>query len=384
MSLILVDENIPGAEQLLAPIGRVELFRGRELRAEQVKAASALLVRSVTPVNASLLQGSNVDFVGSTTIGTDHLDTGWLDQRGIRWCNAPGSNADSVVDYCLSSICALPDVLERLLGGGQVGIVGYGNVGSRLHARLQALGINCVAYDPYLSLAQCAIGVGLDEVLRADFVSLHTPLTVSGEFPTRHLLSLPQLLCLPENAVLLNAGRGEVLATDVLQELCSARPDIRLVLDVWEGEPDISVGLLGSCAIATPHIAGYSQDGKWKGLLQVAQALSAHWGLELPAIAAPMAEAPIVDVSEARVESVAAIAGFVRAIVLGVYDVREDDKRLREAVASVAPGPGFDRLRRHYPARREVSAARIKGPAGVQGGSGKVLAALGITAFLPE
>lgn len=384
MSLILADENIPGVEQLLAPLGEVRLFRGRELTAEQVRGASALLVRSVTSVNAALLQGSPVSFVGSTTIGTDHLDTDWLNAQGIRWCNAPGSNADSVVDYCLSAICVLPGLLERLMQGGRVGIIGYGNVGSRLHRRLQALGIDCIAYDPYLNENQCPIRAGLEQVLESDFVSLHTPLTLAGDFPTRHLLSLQQLTSLPKNAVLLNAGRGEVLATNTLLELASARPDIQLVLDVWEHEPDIAIPLLTACAIATPHIAGYSQDGKWKGLLQVAESLSEHLGLALPSLAAPVAEAPLADVSAATT-----FVDLVRTVVLGVYDVRDDDHRLRAALASELPGVGFDTLRKTYPARREIAAARIvgldrAGRDGIGGKSGEALAALGITAFLAK
>ncbi|HCS25872.1 MAG TPA: erythronate-4-phosphate dehydrogenase [Spongiibacteraceae bacterium] len=384
MTLILVDENIPGAEQLLAPLGEVRLFRGRDLRAHEVRQADALLVRSVTTVNAALLEGSQVEFVGSTTIGTDHLDIHWLEQKGIRWCSAPGSNADSVVDYCLSAMCAMPSVLERLLDGGRVGIVGYGNVGSRLHRRLQALGIDCVACDPLLTPAQCPVLGTLDDVLACDFVSLHTPLTLTGNFPTRHLLSLEQLVRLPKNAVLLNAGRGEVLATEVLLDAVKARPDIRLVLDVWEHEPAISAELLAECAIATPHIAGYSQDGKWKGLLQVARALSDFRGVPLPVLVPPMVEAPCVDIAHAET-----VAELVRAVVLGVYDVRADDKRLRQAMRSEDPGLEFDTLRRRYPVRREVACARLSGlghsgEEKLRGESGKALVALGVNTLLAE
>lgn len=379
MNLILVDENIPGAHELLAPLGRIESFRGRDLRPEQVSSAAALLVRSVTPVNAALLANSNVGFVGSTTIGTDHMDIAWLESRGIRWCNAPGSNAHSVVDYCLSAMCALPGVLERLMGGGRVGIVGYGNVGSRLHQRLAALGIDCVAYDPLLSAEQCPILASLDEVLSADFLSLHTPLTRSGAFPTIHLLSLAQLQRLPAGAVLLNAGRGEVLATETLLALSQRRPDIRMVLDVWENEPDIDAGLAGVSQFATPHIAGYSQDGKWTGLEQVATLLSAHLGIALAEVSPPLLDAPVVAISANTAHTDA-----VRAVVLAAYDIRRDDERLRAALGAGEVRIKFDELRRFYPARREISAVQVECGATLPSQLRETLLALGVSTFLTE
>lgn len=371
MTRILVDENIPWAETLLSNWGELEAFRGRDLRRDLLGDADILLVRSVTEVNAALLEGSVVRFVGSTTIGTDHLDTRWLDQQGIRWCSAPGSNADSVVDYCLSAFCALPGALERLLDGALVGIIGYGNVGARLHRRLAALGVACLAYDPWLSAEQCPVLAPLERVLDCEIISLHTPLTRGGPFPTRHLLGLDDLLALPSDAILLNAGRGEVLATDTLLSLRQQRPDIQLVLDVWEGEPGISADLVSRCAVATPHIAGYSQDGKWRGLLQVARQLALYLGEELPAVTPPLAPAPLVDLSGADSR-----AALIRSLVLGVYDIREDDRRLRDSLEAVEPARAFDQLRRHYPARREVTAARLTGAERLAGDLGKMLAAL--------
>jgi erythronate-4-phosphate dehydrogenase len=379
VTLILVDENIPGAGALMAPLGEVKSFRGRELCAADVRDASALLVRSVTPVNSALLAGSKVQFVGSTTIGTDHLDTTWLDANGIRWCAAPGSNAESVVDYCMSALCIVPDMLERLFDGGQVGIIGYGNVGSRLHKRLQALGIDCRAYDPFLSAEQCPIQASLQELLTVDFLSLHTPLTRSGLFPTQHLLSLEQLAAMPRSAVILNAGRGEVLASATLQQVQRVRPDLGLVLDVWENEPAIATGLLDVCAIGTPHIAGYSQDGKWNGLMQVASALAQYFGVALAALEAPLVQAASVDVSEVR-----DVPGLVRTVVLACYDIRADDRRLRDCTAPETMGKLFDQLRRTYPARREVSSVRIRGVDALSVELRKALVALGVRPLLDE
>lgn len=371
MTRILLDENIPGGETLLSSWGELEYFRGRELRRETLGNADILLVRSVTEVNAALLEGSAVRFVGSTTIGTDHLDTRWLDQQGIRWCNAPGSNADSVVDYCLSAVCALPGVLERLLDGARVGIIGYGNVGARLHWRLAALGVECLAYDPWLSADQCPVQAPLVDVLECEVISLHTPLTRGGPFPTRHMLGLNDLLALPSDTVLLNAGRGEVLATETLLSLRQQRPDIQLVLDVWEGEPGISADLAAQCALATPHIAGYSQDGKWRGLLQVARQLALYLGEELPVVTPPLAPAPCIDLGGADTRE-----ALIRSLVLGVYDIREDDRQLRDSLKAEEPARTFDQLRKDYPPRREVTAAQLTGVERLAGDLREVLAAL--------
>ncbi len=369
MSLILVDENIPAAEELLSALGEVRRFRGRELTSAEVKTADALLVRSVTRVDEELLRDSQVQFVGSTTIGTDHLDTRWLDSVGIRWCSAPGSNANSVVDYVFSAICVLPGLLETLRDGGQVGIVGYGNVGSRLHRRLASLGIACRAYDPFLDIEQCPISDSLEAVLNSDLLCLHTPLTRKGPHPTAGMLSAKDLQVLPQGAVLLNAGRGEVLPDRVLQELLVERPDLKLVLDVWEGEPDISVEVLAECDIATPHIAGYSQDGKWLGVTQVAQALAEHWGATLPKVEpAFLAPAPTIRVSGELDE-----LAFIRQAVLSVYDLREDDRRLRQSFVS---GADFDELRRNYPARRELAVLDVSGQGALTASLRQTLVAL--------
>ena len=375
MTRILVDENIIGADALLSPLGEVVRFHGRSLSSEDLVGAKALLVRSVTRVNAGLLAGSDVQFVGSTTIGTDHLDISYLESAGIAWCNAPGSNANSVVDYCLSAFCRVPGVLEALLAGSRVGIVGYGNVGSRLHQRLAGLGVDCIAYDPLLSAEQCPIQASLSDVLSCSVVSVHTPLTRQGRFPTWHMLELPALLALPDNALLLNAGRGEVVATEVLLALQAKRPDIRLVLDVWENEPAIDRALLKLAYLATPHIAGYSQDGKWQGLLQVARSLANSLGQPL---VEPAADQILSVPAELDVSGCVSTAEAVRAATLASYDIGRDSEALKAGCDKGNIGVVFDRLRREYPARREIASARIQGQEALPQPSRIALAALGL------
>lgn len=378
MSLILVDENIAAAEQCFGQFGEVRRFAGRNLRRDDIGAAEALIVRSVTRVDEALLGGSKVKFVGSTTIGTDHLDKAWLQQRGIHWCSAPGSNADSVVDYCLSAFCRLDGVLERILDGARVGIIGYGNVGSRLATRLQALGANCLAYDPFLDAGQCPVKAELEDVLQCDIVSLHTPLSRDGAYPSWHMLGLEQLSRLPDQAVLLNAGRGEVLDNEMLHALCRSRPDVQLVLDVWENEPAIDRELLQQCRFGTPHIAGYSIDGKLRGLQMVAQQYADFRGV-------PLADYPLPEAAAAplqlELDADMSDAGLLRSAVLACYDIREDDQRLRALINEEGFAAGFDRLRKQYPPRRELSACVVSEGERLPAVQRRLLSALGVLVY---
>lgn len=355
---ILVDENIPMAEAFFRPFGRVQTFAGRGLAPEDLIETDALIVRSVTRVNADLLaRARRLRFVGSCTIGSDHLDIAYLESRGIAYCTAPGSNADSVVDYVLCSLCAVDDYLARLLSGARVGIVGFGNVGRRLADRVTGLGVECVAYDPLLDQRSDSRLGPLAEVLRCDVLCLHAPLTRTGPFPSHHSLSLDQLRGLPTGAMLLNAGRGELVATEALLTLSRDRPDIRLVLDVWEGEPVVSGELARRCAIATPHIAGYSFDGKFKGAEMVATALSralnADGERDLPQALADMLAAPVVAVScEGR--------PAWQAAPLAVYNPYSDHLRFMDSLSERDPGAAFDVLRKTYPRRRELARCEFR------------------------
>ena len=346
---IVVDENIPGAAQCFAQFGEVVTRSGRQIRPADVQDADALIVRSVTKVNRALLAGTPVRFVGSTTIGSDHLDSEYLREQNIHFCTAPGSNAESVVDYVLSVICTLEGLLETLLGGGRVGIVGYGNVGKRLGQRLSAIGIPWLAYDPLLDPKQHPCLATLEEVVNSALLSLHAPLTVSGPFPSFHMLDASLLAAMPASSVLLSAGRGEVVATDELLSLMDRRPDIRLALDVWEGEPAFSSELAARCAISTPHIAGYSLDGKKTGLRMVASELAAFLGQSLHVDdSEAAASAPIVSCIGDDALSV------IREAVLAVYDVSSDSQRFREIIHTPDRSEQFDLLRKHYPPRREL------------------------------
>lgn len=352
---IVADENIPGLEAGFAALGTITRVNGRQLQRQQLMAADILLVRSVTRVDRELLAGTPVAFVGSATIGTDHLDSDYLDASGIAWANAPGSNASSVVEYVLSAFARVEGLLERLLEGATVGIVGMGNVGSSLYRRLNALGIRCLAYDPLLEPGAFPVLTDLDTVLKADAVCLHTPLTDSGDYPSFHLFGATQLAQLKQGAVLLNAGRGAVIDNTALSDCLDQRHDLTVILDVWEHEPAIDPQLMAKVFLASPHIAGYSLDGKLAGTSMIYQACCR--ALDCAGQLANSGDEPgqVLTVEDAGVAA-------LRVAILGSYDITGDDRRMREALAVDDPekrAAAFDRLRKQYPPRREFSCYQI-------------------------
>ena len=358
--IIYADENVPEAETLFAPFGELRRFAGRSLTAADLREANALVVRSVTKVNAELLSDSPVRFVGSCTIGRDHLDTAFMEAQDIHWATAPGCNADSVVDYVISVLCLDgPRWASLLAGERRVGIVAFGNVGRRLADRLAGLGIGCCAYDPLLDPTGDTRLSSLDTVLGSDVLCLHAPLTRGGEYASFHMLDAEQLACLPPSSLVISAGRGEVVATEELLRLRELRPDIELALDVWEGEPSVNRELAEQCLIATPHIAGYSLDGKIAGSRAIAAQLLVHCqrlGLKAPeALAATRLPEPVVELGESHG------AALLREAALAVYDPRDDDARFRESLLADNPAAAFDALRKHYPERREFAYCRYEG-----------------------
>jgi erythronate-4-phosphate dehydrogenase len=374
---IIADENIPCVQQAFASLGEVSLLPGRELQAGQVHDADILLVRSVTRVDASLLKGSSVRFVGSATIGFDHVDRDYLQQQGIGFATAPGSNATSAAEYIVSALMVLSEQQGFELTGKTVGIIGCGNVGSRVRRKLSALGMQCRVNDPPL---QAGGGhddfVTLDEVLQADIVTVHVPLTREGQYPTLHLANEAFLERLKPGAIFINTSRGAVADNRALDALLASRGDLSVVLDVWEGEPTISASLLRQVDLGTPHIAGYSYDGKLRGTDMIYRAACEYFAL--PVSWQVTDELPQVATIDMR--SREAGNALVSAVVLGAYDVRQDDARLRATLSLSAAerASTFDRLRKDYPVRREFTEATVllDEPAGE---AGALLSGLGFS-----
>lgn len=343
---IVADENMPLVREMFSAFGEVETFPGRELGPEQVKDADVLLVRSVTPVNTDLLAGSSVRFVGSATIGIDHVDQGYLEQSGIQFANAPGCNANAVVQYVLSVLCSLRSDWQAQT----VGIVGCGNVGGRLYQTLQKLGVDCRCYDPFLFETDNIHLVSFEEVIQSDILCLHTPLTTSGPHPTYHLFNETVLSQLAPNALLINAGRGAVVDNRALLNLLPQQ-SWQVALDVWESEPDIALPLLELVDIGTPHIAGYSYDGKVNGTTMVRDAFCAWLGKGTPAQTASQEKA--IDLE----------ASTLLEAVLATFDVAQEDKRMRDELLASGDNISkkFDQLRKTCPKRLEFQNYCVRG-----------------------
>ncbi|MFP4057150.1 MAG: 4-phosphoerythronate dehydrogenase [Candidatus Brocadiia bacterium] len=350
---ILADENIPFAREAFATLGDVELVRGRELGAEALRDCDLLVVRSVTRVDEGLLGGSRVRFVGTATIGTDHVDLDFLRRQGIAFASAPGSNANSVAEYVVAALLVLARRGGTALEGKSIGVVGVGNVGSRVVAKCQALGMKVLENDPPLARQSGDPRfLPLDALLEADFLTLHVPLTREGEDATYHLADERLLARMRPDARLLNTSRGAVADGSALARAIDAGAVGGAVLDVWEGEPAIDVGLLGRVALGTPHIAGYSFDGKVAATEMVYRAACEALGAEAtwsagPAMPPP--EHPRIELA-CRGRSEEDVA---REAVLTVYDIEADDRALRGVAGADDVAGCFDRLRKTYRQRRE-------------------------------
>ncbi|MCR4510275.1 4-phosphoerythronate dehydrogenase PdxB [Pseudomonas sp. 32.2.56] len=357
---IVADENIPLLDEFFAGFGEIRRLPGRSINAAVVADADLLLVRSVTQVNRALLNGSPVKFVGTCTIGTDHLDLDYFQQAGITWASAPGCNARGVVDYVLGSLLVLAEQQGVDLATRTYGVVGAGQVGSRLLKVLRGLGCRVLVCDPPRQALEGSDFVSLQQVLdECDVVSLHTPLERLGEHATHHLFDSARLAALKPGSWLINASRGAVVDNQALRELLPQRTDLQVVLDVWEGEPQADVELAALCRIATPHIAGYSLDGKLRGTAQIYQALCQYLGL------APSVELaqlmPAAWLSELTVDASADPAWALASICRAVYDPRRDDADFRRSLQGDAATrrAAFDGLRKHYPMRREIDGLKV-------------------------
>ncbi|VXB73388.1 Erythronate-4-phosphate dehydrogenase [Pseudomonas sp. 8BK] len=357
---IVADENIPLLDEFFAGFGEIRRLPGRSIDAAAVADADLLLVRSVTQVNRALLEGSPVRFVGTCTIGTDHLDLDYFQQAGITWASAPGCNARGVVDYVLGSLLVLAEQQGVDLAARTYGVVGAGQVGSRLLKVLRGLGWRVLVCDPPRQAVEGGDFVSLQQVLdECDVISLHTPLERLGDHPTYHLFDHARLSALKPGSWLINASRGAVVDNQALRELLVLRSDLQVVLDVWEGEPQADVDLAALCRIATPHIAGYSLDGKLRGTAQIYQALCQYLGV------APSVELqqlmPAAWLSELTVDASADPAWALASICRAVYDPRRDDADFRRSLQGdvATRRTAFDGLRKHYPMRREIDGLQV-------------------------
>jgi len=371
---IYIDENIPYAKQFFSGFGELHFFSGRSVTPEQLSDADVLLVRSITKVNEALLAlNTNLMFVGTATIGTDHIDQAYLASRDIHFSSAPGCNKISVAEYILSSVLVLAEKYQFELTQKTVAIVGAGNTGSAVYQRLSALGMECKLYDPPLQLAGDERNFcSFEEVINADIISLHVPKVSAGEHPTVHMFDEEILNKLASEQILLNASRGEVIDNQALLKKAQAGEAPTLVLDVWEHEPTIEKALLPFVEIATPHIAGYSLDGKARGTEMLYQALCQKLEHNIE----HKTEDFVVQAAISNVTIEQQISQpILKRLVHLIFDVRRDDALFRQMIDQP---DGFDIMRKTYSERRELSTLNVKAPASQT----QLLQALGFKASL--
>ncbi|WP_085695286.1 MULTISPECIES: 4-phosphoerythronate dehydrogenase PdxB [unclassified Pseudomonas] len=378
--LIVADENIPLLDAFFAGFGEIRRVPGRAIDRATVEQADVLLVRSVTNVDRALLEGSHVRFVGTCTIGTDHLDLDYFAEAGIAWSSAPGCNARGVVDYVLGSLLTLADIEGADLSRRTYGVVGAGQVGGRLVKVLKGLGWSVKVCDPPRQAAEGGDYASLDEIIeQCDVISLHTPLTRTGDGATWHLFDRGRLQRLKPGAWLINAARGPVIDNAALREVLLAREDLQAVLDVWEAEPEVDLALADLCVLATPHIAGYSLDGKQRGTAQIYQAYCDVIGHPASIRLEDLLPAPWLTQMTLHADTDPAWA--LAALCRGVYDPRRDDADFRRSLVDDvgAQRAAFDALRKGYPVRREIEGLKVR----IEGESPalrQIVAALGAVA----
>ncbi len=278
---IVVDENMPGITKLFAGFDIVSAD-GRTIDPLMVQQADAIFCRSVTAINKKLLESSKIKFVGTATIGIDHLDIHWLKENHIGWSNAAGCNAAAVAQYVLSAIAFWCLKKNRTMQGLKVGIVGAGFVGTELARCLDVLGISYLLCDPPLQLKNDPRRMSaLDKILACDVVSLHVPLTKEGDYPTYHMLNEKTLKQLTDQQLLINTARGAVINNKELETYFQRPNSADIVLDVYENEPNPSIYLIEQCLLATPHIAGHTLEGKLRGTWAVYKAFCDFFNVDV-------------------------------------------------------------------------------------------------------
>ncbi|MEI7726227.1 MAG: 4-phosphoerythronate dehydrogenase [Bacteroidota bacterium] len=354
MITIIADDKIPFLKGALEPYASVVYLDGLKIKASAFPNADAMLIRTRTVCNKSTLEGSGVKFIATATIGYDHIDTEYCDAHSVHWINAPGCNAASVQQYIASVLANLVVRHDFSISGKTMGIIGVGHVGRKVEALASLLGMRILLNDPPRARAEGETGfVSLEQLLKeSDVVTLHVPLNKTGEDRTFHLIGTQELTMLKDNAWLINSSRGEVMDSIALKSALSNHRIAGTVIDVWENEPAVDMQLLEMITIASPHIAGYSTDGKRNGTVHIVRNLGRYFDLpvqewEPSGIPEPADPVIILDCQDQSPERLACQA------ILHTYDVAGDDFRFRS-------NPGdFEKQRGQYPVRREFPAYKI-------------------------
>ena len=350
---IVADSKIPYLKGVLEPFAEVVYLSPEQIDREAVKEADALIIRTRTKCDGALLDGSRVKMIATATIGFDHIDREYCREEGIVWKNAPGCNAASVAQYILCSLSLLMMERGEKLSDKTIGIVGVGNVGRTVEKECRLLGMNVLRCDPPRAKAEGPEGfVSLETIAhQADIITFHTPLTRDGETPTYHMADAGFFEKVVGKPVIINTSRGEVIEENALKGAFRSGQISEMIIDCWEHEPDIDSDLMGETFLSTPHIAGYSADGKSNATRMAVSNIADFFGLEpdLSGIVPPAIE-------EGRIDAAAYSENGLGNILLRTYDPRQDSARLRKSRVT------FEKQRGDYPLRREYRAFTVVNP----------------------
>lgn len=352
MIKILADDRIPFVSELFGKWGELILKPGGQIKRHDLIDVNVLLTRSITPVNANLLEGSSVKFVGSATAGFDHIDQGWLKNQSIAWAFAAGANATAVAEYVLHCVAFLQK--NNFLSRKKITavVVGVGRIGSAVSTRLKKIGFTVLHNDPpRAELENDFISMPLMSLTNVDLFCLHTPLIKTGKFPTYHLINKSFLKKMKPGAILLNAGRGSIVDNNALLK----QDRVVACLDVWENEPEINLELLKKVIIATPHIAGYSKSAKLQATFLIYEAFLKHFHLseihQFKELQQLQEKTTLLNIEN---------CDTLEDVLLKIYNPANETRNMRE---SLLRNPNqFENLRRHYPLRNELSAIQLIPP----------------------
>jgi erythronate-4-phosphate dehydrogenase len=354
MIRIIADDKIPFLKGVLEPYAEVTYLSGNQINKNSISGTDALLVRTRTKCNQELLSGTQVKFIGTATIGFDHIDTEYCEKNGIKWTNAPGCNSTSVEQYIASALLRISGESGFSLKDKTIGIVGVGNVGSKVHNLADALGMNVILNDPPRARKERKkIFSSLDHLLNeSDIITLHVPLNLDGQDKTYHLFDSETFSRIKKGNWFINSSRGEVVETEALKDALGGDKLAGVVIDVWEREPEIDIPLMHMSFLATPHIAGYSADGKANGVSMIVKDLCESFDIPLgdwypSEIPSPSEPVLTIDCSGKSTEEI------LRRAVFHGYNIIEDDIRLRFDPTR------FEKERENYPVRREFSSYTI-------------------------
>lgn len=350
---LIIDANIAFAEEAFSHLGITRLVDGRSLTNKDVKDADILIVRSVTNVTDGLLKNSKVKFVGTATIGTDHIDLNYLSKQNIQFTDAKGCNAVSVAEYVFTALLKIASDKNISLKGKTIGVVGVGNIGSRVSRLAESLGMKVLQNDPPLKrINRDEKFLSLEETLQADIITLNVPMSFDDIDKTFHLLNEDNLKRINNGTILINTSRGAVIDNAALLKESIIR-EFELVLDVWEDEPTINTKLLAKTKIATPHIGGYSFEGKVKGTKMIYNSLCKF--LNIKPIWQPIL--PEIENKEMRLSEGKSDEEKLYRLFSSIYNIEGDDEVMRK-ILTYEPNEQagyFDLMRKKYPLRREFS-----------------------------